>query len=126
MNSGVIIKIEYRIFPEVNFANLDIIPHSGSFKEEPSKTNAGLIFTFDSSFKIAKIEQSTDDIINLITDRKAQFRITDGNGTKHLVGDDLFPARLFATRSADGQPGSFNGYLCSISRKSTSMSVIEA
>lgn len=126
MNSGVIIKVEYRIFPENNFAELDAIPFSGKFLEDPQKTKAGMLYSFRGDFNIAKVGPETDAIINSVTDRKAQFRVTDGNGTKHLVGSEFYPARLYAARHADGQPGSFNGYRCSITRDAPERTTIEA
>ncbi len=125
MNSGVITKVEYRILPEVNFSQLDVIPQSGKFNEDPQKTGAGMLYSFSAGFNIAKLNQGTDEIISNLTDRKAQFRITDANGTRHLAGDDSYPARLYASRHADGQPGSFNGYRCSITRKAPEMTATE-
>jgi len=125
MNSGVIIKVEYRVFPENNFSELDAIPFSGKFSEDSSKINAGMQYSFKADFKIAKVEPATDDIIHSITDGKAQFRITDANETKYLVGTPSYPARLYASRNADGLPGSFNGYRCTIKRNAATMSAIE-
>lgn len=125
MNSGVITKVEYRILPDVDFSELDVIPHSGKFAEEVQRTNAGLLYSFSANFNIARLNQETDKTIAELSDRKAQFRITDANGTRHLAGDEFYPARLYASRNVDGQPGSFNGYRCTITRNAPEMTTIE-
>lgn len=118
MNSAVITKIEYRIFPEANFSALDIIPQSGKLSE-PLLTNGGGNSYYDCQvpFTLAKSEAAKDTLLKSIAKRKAQYRLSDANGVVYLVGDESYPARLTYTRNLDGQPGSFNGYRCVITCK---------
>lgn len=119
MNSAVITKIEYRIFPESDFTALDVIPHSGKLSE-PQLTDSGGNNYYDCQvpFSVAKSETAKDILLKSIANRKAQYRITDANGVVYLVGNESYPARLAYTRNLDGQPGSFNGYQCTIACKS--------
>lgn len=120
MNSGVITKIEYCIFPTVSFTELEIIPYSGKVFEDIKKDDGGNEYsdcTID--FKIAKSETAKDTILKSIVNRKGKYRINDANGVVYVVGDDTYPARLTYTRNLDGQPGSFNGYNCVITCKTT-------
>lgn len=126
MNSGIITKIEYRIFPDAEFTTLTIIPFSGKFVEEFTVVSAGRLFEWNGNFDLAKIDSDTDTVVDSIAYRKAQFRITDGNGTKHLVGDEQFPARMFFSREVGDQPGAFNGYRCSVVRKAPKVTVIDS
>lgn len=115
MNSAVITKIEYRIFPDVDFTELDTIPHSGKLSE-PLLTDDGGNDYYDCNvpFTIAKSEAAKDTLLKSIKNRRAQYRVTDANSVVYLVGDESYPARLTYTRNLDGSPGSFNGYRCSI------------
>lgn len=118
MNSGIIIKVEYRVFPASSFLTLTIIPYSGKFNEVLSRVKEGALYAWEGSFDIAKLTDTTDQLLDSIAQRKAQFRITDGNGTLHLVGTDQYPARMLYSRQVDNQPGAYNGYRCTILRKS--------
>lgn len=124
-NSGVIIKIEYAIFPSTSFIDLDIIPYSGKFSENFQKTAAGAVFNFSADFSIEKIETATDEMLAALVDRKAAFRLTDGNGTRHICGTGIYPARLAYSREVNNEPGGFNGYRCSIARLSPMPITIE-
>ena len=119
MNSAVITKIEYRIFPNANFSNLEIIPQSGKLSS-PRKKDAGGNAYFETSvpFNMAKSEPVKDDMLKNIVSRKGQFRITDANGFVYLVGNESYPARLNYGKALQGTPGSFNGYQCVITCKS--------
>lgn len=120
MNAGVITKIEYQLNTGGGFFEIDMIPHSGNFSEQVEETNAGTLFNFASSFKIAEIKPETDTLLNSITGRLATFRITDANGRIHTAGDSQYRARFTFSRRIDGSPGSFNGYDCHITRKAPS------
>ena len=118
MNSAVITKIEYRVFPEANFTELDTIPHSVKLSELLQKDSSGnRYFDCQVNFNVAKSEAAKDTILKSIAVRKAQYRVTDANGVVYLVGDETYPARLIHNRNLDGKPGSFNGYHCTISTK---------
>lgn len=119
MNSAVITKFEYRLLENPEFTLMDRILYSGKLKEESQRTGAGLIFTTIVELSISKITAENDAPIKLINNRKAQFRVTDANGTIYLVGDDRYPARLLHQKALDGAPGSFGGYRCTITLKST-------
>ena len=118
MNAAVITKIEYRIFPEEVFSELEIIPNSGKLIETVSNTNAGYVFSCVIDFNIAKSEQTNDSLLKSVLNRKAQFRVTDANDVVHLVGSESYPGRLSYSKNIDGTPGSFNGYHCKINRNS--------
>lgn len=114
MNSAVITKIEYRIFPDAEFTLLTHIMYSGKLNEESADAEGVNLFTSTLNFSVAKITASTDSEIKSVKNRQAQFRVTDGNGTVYLVGDESYPARLVAQSALDGSPGSFNGYRCTV------------
>lgn len=116
MNSGVIIKVEYRLLGDANFNDLDVVPESGTLAEPVERTAAGMLHKITSTFKIARTSIETETLLKAIKNRKAQFRITDANKSVHLVGDADYPARLTNYQKAvDGNPGSFNGYRCTVS-----------
>ena len=114
MNSAVIIKIEYRLIENQEFTEIKNILYSGNLSESIDRTKAGNLFKASISFKVAKVSPENELILKPINNRKAQFRLTDGNGFVHLVGDDDYPARLTYQKSQVGSPGGFNGYRCSI------------
>lgn len=117
MNSGVIVKVEYKPTGENDFLTLDVIPHSGNIIEENKETIAGMVFTTTAGFKIAESKPVTDTLLNTLIGRRAIFKITDANGTIYTVGDSSYRARFQYTRRADGEPGSYNGYICSVTRE---------
>lgn len=125
MNSGVIIAAEVKVFPATTFTPIDIIPFSGDFNEPSIETNAGKHYEYKGVFSIAKIHESTDEFLSAIEYRKATYRITDGNGTKHLIGDGLYPARLFYSREIAPQAGGFNGYRCTVTRRASTRTTID-
>lgn len=123
-NSGVVIKVEYMLIGGSSFTDMDIIPHSGKFDDTGERKNAGMVYNFQGAFTKAKISAENDIIMNAIAGRKAQFKITDGNGTVHLIGDSSYPARMVYSRNIGGQPGTFNGYRCTITRQSPTPNTI--
>ncbi len=125
MNTGVIIKVEVRLLTETDYLDLDVIPYSGDFAEPFSQSNAGGLYSYKGSFSIAKISNTNDTIIDGIIKRKLEFRVTDGNGTKHLVGDTSYPARLTCSREVASSAGGFNGYKCEITREAPRHTNIE-
>lgn len=116
MNSAVITKIEFRIFPETEFAEMEVIPHTGKLSSSSKVDSSGNAYYDTSvSFSVAKSESTKDTLLKSMVNRKAQYRISDANGVVYLVGTEATPARLTYTRSIEGTPGSFNGYTCTIS-----------
>jgi len=118
MNSAVITKCEYRLIENPEFTIFDLILYSGKLKEDNQKTAAGILFTTVIELSISKITAGNDVLIKLLNNRKAQFRVTDANGTIYMVGNDNFPARLLHQKALEGAPGSFGGYRCTITQKS--------
>ncbi len=118
MNSAVLIKIEAKLPGEPGFTLLDIIPHSGTLKEEPQKTNAGIRMVCVVDFKIARSSEEADTLLKKLLDRKTEYRITDANNVVYRVGSPSEPAKLSYNRILDGAPGSMNGYLCTITHQS--------
>lgn len=119
MNSAVITKIEYRIFPEANFTELKIIPHSGKLSEILQKDSASnSYYDCNVNFLMAKSEAAKDTLLNSVAIKKSQYRVTDANGIVYLIGTETYPARLTYNRNLDGKPGSFNGYRCIVACKS--------
>jgi len=124
-NSGIITKVEYAILPSTTMIDIDAIPFSGNFSEKFAKTMAGVHYEANADFSIAKIETATNEMLQALVDRKAIFNITDGNGTVHVVGTNIYPARLAYSRAVDAQAGGFNGYRCNITRVSPTPCEIE-
>lgn len=125
MNSAVIVKIEWKKSADPEFSVFDMIPHSGTISESFEETSAGRVFTLSAGFKIARSNPTTDNKLAEITGPDIVFRITDANGLVYLMNDHRFRSRFSYTRRLDGTPGSFNGYDCVISRKSTSGCIAE-
>ena len=114
MNSGVVVKIDYRLIGTVAFTDLDVIPYSGSITETWKKPFAGLIATVAVDFKKENWSPANNTMMKSLLNRKAQYRVTDANGTVSLVGSDKNPARLMFDAQVIGAAGSFNGFNCSI------------
>lgn len=125
MNSGVIVKVEYKPNSGGDYQELDVIPYSGNLQEPIKETPAGNLYSLVSNFKIAKVNPETDSLLNGITGRRATFRITDANGIVYTVGDTSYRAQFTFARRVDGTPGSFNGYDCTISREAPTQSPAE-
>ena len=120
MNSAVITKVEYALNDSGVFTELDIIPHSGKISEANENTSAGILYTTQADFKMAKSSIETDSILKSISGRRAKYRITDANDVIYLVGSDICCANMTFVRTAEGNPGGFNGYQCQVVQKSTS------
>jgi len=114
MNSGVVVKIEYRLIGTVPFIDLDVIPYSGTISEKWKKVFAGLIATIAVDFKKENWSPANNTLMKSLLNRKAQYRITDANGTVSLVGSDKNPARVLYDAQVSGAAGSFNGFTCAI------------
>lgn len=124
-NSGVIVKVEYKLSGESSFTDLDMIPYSGRFSDNGKRNKAGMVYDFSGSFDKDRISTENDTLLNSLAGRKATYRITDGNGTLHTVGDGQYPALLIYSRNLGGTAGAFNGYHCTISRPAPYPTTIE-
>lgn len=114
MNSAVIVKAEYKLIGDTEFTDLGIIPYSGSIAESWEKSFAGIAAKINVGFKKENWSATNNAAMKLLLNRKAQFQITDSNGTVSLVGNDNNPARLMYKSSVDGSASGFNGFDCSI------------
>lgn len=119
MNSGVVIKVEYQLIGQTEYTDLDIIPYSGTISESWTKPFQGLIATTKVDFKKENWSSINDTLMKSLLNRKAQYRITDANGTISIVGTVKKPARMLYLAGIDSAPGSFNGFTCTISWIST-------
>ncbi|OFX52334.1 MAG: hypothetical protein A2066_00130 [Bacteroidetes bacterium GWB2_41_8] len=125
MNSAVITKIEYRLLENQDFTILDFILYSGKFKQDPDKSGAGVKYITIVDVSVPKINADSNSIVKSINNRKAQFRITDANGTIYLLGNDEHPARLVHQKALDGTAGSFGGYKCTITYKTVKDDIVQ-
>jgi len=114
MNLGVVVKIEYRLIGNLVFADLDVIPYSGSISETWKKPSSGLIATIAVDFKKENWSPANNTLMKSLLNRKAQYRVTDANGTISLVGNDKNPARMLYEAQVVGAAGSFNGFTSTI------------
>lgn len=118
MNVGIIIKIEGRLLPDGEFFDLEFTGFSGTISKNTLRTNAGTLHETTVEMKIPQIQPVITALLNGLLFRPAQYRISDGNGKTHLVGDNNFPAKLSYVHGIDGSPGSWNGYKVSIHHNS--------
>lgn len=117
MNIGIIKKIEYRLLPDGEFAEFSFTGFSGTINKKTNRTNAGTIHETVIGLKIPGISESKTSLLDGILFRKAQYRVTDGNGIVHLVGDNSYPARLEYSQGINGSAGSWNGYTVTINHQ---------
>nr|WP_321357196.1 hypothetical protein [uncultured Draconibacterium sp.] len=120
MNVGIIVKIEYRLLPDGEFAEFSFTGFSGTISKKPAQTDAGIVHETTIGLKIPGVENSKTALLDGLLFRKAQFRVTDGNGVVHLVGDNNYPARLEYTQGINGSAGSWNGYTVTINHQAPS------
>ena len=118
MSVGIVKKIEYRLLTAVGFTEFSFTGFTGSIRKEISRNNGNVLHSTSISLKVAEITGVKTAQLDGLLYRKAQYRVTDGNGKIHLVGDDNYPARLNYESSIDGQPGSRNGYFINILHQS--------
>ena len=124
-NSGVIIKLEYKYSESDSFTELTFIPRSAKLNQSAKKTAAGVAHLTKVPFKISKNEKSTQEPISTLLNRKAIYRVTDGNYTTYTLGNDEIKARLNYNLELAGAPGSFNGREVEITWESTTGVIIE-
>ncbi len=118
MNAAIVIKIEARILPDGEFTEINFTGFSGTLSKEPARNEAGILHETVIGLKIPHIQAVITEQLDGLLFRKAQYRILDGNGQTHLVGDTRYPARLSYVQGLDGTPGSWNGYTVTINHKS--------
>ncbi len=115
MNTATVVKAEFRAIASTEFTDLDIVPYSGSISETWKRTTAGTVATVNVEFKKENWSPENNTLMKSLVGRKAQFRVTDANGTVSLVGTNTNPARLVYSAGVEGQPTGFNGFACQIS-----------
>lgn len=118
MNSAIITKIEYKPKAGGNYAEITIVPHSGTFSEDQQLTRAGTVFLQNVQFRIAKIDPDTDSDLEILIGKQNIFKITDSNGKTHEFGNSLNGPLFLYTKRIDGSPDGFNGYDCNLTRRS--------
>ena len=110
MNTGIIIKLEYKVTGETDFRELEYTGFSANFVSNQEQTDAGAKFSLKIQARIPKIETAKSELLFYLMGRPMQVRFTDSNGTEHLAGDNSYPARLGFNQSIGGNPGDWNGY----------------
>ncbi len=118
MNVGIVTKIEYRIFPNAEFTELSFTGYSGNIVKTTSQPTAGTLHETNVGLKIPGINNNKTSLLDSLLFRKGQYRVTDGNGVVHLIGSDLYPAKLEYTSGINGAAGSWNGYTVTIKHQS--------
>lgn len=123
-NSGVIIKIEYKFTEADEFASISFTPYSAKLDQSTKRTAAGWLHNTKVPFRIAKNEKATQQPISTLLQRKAIYRVTDGNNTTYTIGTDELKARLIYSLQLGGSPGSYNGREVEITWESTTGAII--
>ena len=119
-NSSVMIKIEYKYQESDSWLNISFVPESAKLEQNAKKEAGGWLHSAKLSFKIAKNQSLTIEPIATLLQRKAIYRITDGNQVTYTIGTDQLKARLSYSITLAGTPGSFNGREVEINWQSTS------
>lgn len=123
-NSAVILKIEYKIQESDSWSELNFTPQSAKFNQTSKKDSGGWIHTSKVNFKMAKNQSTTIEPLKTLFLKKAIFRITDGNNTTYVIGNNKIKARLGYDIEVAGTPGGFNGREVEIFWESTTGAVI--
>ena len=123
-NSSVIVKIEYKYQESESWLAISFVPESAKFEQSAKKEPAGWVHNTKVPFKISKNQASTIEPLATLLQRKAIYRVTDGNQTTYTIGNDQLKARLSYSVNVGGNPGSFNGREVEISWQSTTGAVI--
>lgn len=118
MNIGIVTKIEYRLIGKADFSDFSFTGFSGNITKTSKQTNAGILHETTIGLKIPRVESSKTILLDGLLFRKAEYRVTDGNGAVHLVGNEFHPARLEYTQGINGSAGSWNGYVVTINHQS--------
>lgn len=118
MSVGIIRKIEYRLLEDSEFSEFSFTGFSGTIRKETSRPNGNVLHTTTISLKVPEITGTKTAQLDGLLFRKAQYKVTDGNGSVHTVGDNFHPARLAYEQGINGQPGSWNGYTITITHYS--------
>lgn len=120
MSLGLVRKIEYRLLEDSEFSEFSFTGFTGTIRKEIIRENGNVLHTTRINLRISGITSVITDLLDGILFRKAQYRVTDGNGKVHLVGDGQYPARLNYEQGIAGTPGSWNGYTVNITHLSPS------
>lgn len=114
MNSGSIVKFEYRLFSQAEFSEINFTAFTGTISKGTQQTDAGAMHTTKINLKVPEVTSDKTALLDSLLFQKAQYRVTDYNGAVHLVGDASYPARLEYEQAVDAQPGSWNGYTVAV------------
>jgi hypothetical protein len=118
MSIGIIRKMEYRLLENAEFSEFSFTGFSGTIRKVTQRPNGNVLHTTTISLKAPEITETKTAQLDGLLFRKAQYRVTDGNGRIHLVGDGFYAARLAYEQGINGQPGSWNGYTITITHLS--------
>jgi hypothetical protein len=110
MATGIINKIEYRIAGSATWSELSLTGYSGNFETNMLRTKSGVKYTSLIKAKLSSVADTNLEIVDAITNRKLELKVTDGDGFYHYFGSSTYPARLTFSGAIDGTPGSWNGY----------------
>lgn len=114
MSVGIVAKIESKLLTDAGFTEIDFTGYSGTIHKNITRPNGNVTHETTIRLKIPHISAVITDFLEGLLFRKAQYRVTDGNGKVHLVGDSSYPARLNYRQGIDGNAGSWNGYTVTI------------
>lgn len=118
MNKASVLKFEYRLLSVAEFAELYFTGFTGTIQKETGQTDAGTVHNTVINLKVPEVSSEKTTLFDSLLFQKAQFRVTDGNGCIHLVGDVQYPARMQYRQAVEAHPGSWNGYEITINHKS--------
>ena len=117
MNTGIIIRLEYRLIGENGFHEINFTGFSANFEEVQQETDSGNKFSLKINAKIPKIEKGKSSLLAYLLGRPMEVRFLDGNGLVHTAGNTSYPARLGYNQAIGGNPGDWNGYGIAIIRE---------
>ena len=106
-NVAVIKSVEYRMGDA--FYPIKIQNSSASYEVEREKTNHGHRHKHTLKFIVSVWEDMPQQELRRLL-RAAQFRYTDVNGQRKVLGTDYLPVQVAYEYLVEGKPGSFLGY----------------
>lgn len=123
-NSAVIIKIEYKFSKSENWTEIKFTLGSAKFEQSSKLEPGGLIYSVKVPFEISTLHTTSPEKINLLIQRKAIYRITDGNNITYTIGNNQIKARLAYNLVIGGNPGNFKGRQVEITWQNTTGVII--
>lgn len=110
MNTGVILKLEYKLAGETGYQELKFTGFSANFTSNQEQTPSGAKFSLKIQARIPKIGPENSSLLFYLMGRPLEVRFQDSNGITHTAGSSTFPSRLGYNQSIGGNPGDWNGY----------------